>query len=317
MLLSIVIPAYNVAGYIAGAVRSTLSACTPANLPYEVIVVDDGSTDGTADIIAAMCKSHDNVRSISLKHGGVSQARNAGLDAATGLYVAFLDADDLLDAAGLKSLLETIAAKPHADMIIMNMRTLGKSEHDYDWRQHFSPGRVYGSEALMRTPYYRHSACGIAYRREAIAGVKFDTALPTNEDAIWVSTLFAHGLTAMFVDRDLYLRRLRPESASRTFDAARLASDWLSIERCSALAAASATPLAALVYTRLLYDLAHNLILHAIKGNISAKDTLRRYPVALILRDAPASASIQPKRRLLRLSPRLYAALLRIKGKMS
>lgn len=86
--ISVVIPAYNAEKYIARAVESVLKQTRPAD---EIIVVDDGSTDKTADMVRAF---GDRVRLIQQPNAGVSAARNAGIRAARGNWIAFLDADD-------------------------------------------------------------------------------------------------------------------------------------------------------------------------------------------------------------------------------
>ena len=90
-LVSVVMPAYNAAPYIEEAIRSALSQSW-SNL--EVVVVNDGSKDDTA--ILARAIGDDRVRVIDRANGGVSNARNTGVDAAHGEFIAFLDADDAL-----------------------------------------------------------------------------------------------------------------------------------------------------------------------------------------------------------------------------
>ncbi|MFW2456938.1 glycosyltransferase family 2 protein [Methyloversatilis discipulorum] len=86
--VSVVIPAFNAAWCVKRAIDSVLAQ---AFRNFELIVVDDGSTDGTADTVRAYGES---VRLISQANGGLSAARNSGIDAAQGEWVAFLDADD-------------------------------------------------------------------------------------------------------------------------------------------------------------------------------------------------------------------------------
>ncbi len=88
--ISVIIPAYNAAGSIRAALDG---ACAQTVPPDEIIVVDDGSTDGTAGEVAAVGRA-DLVRYVRRENGGASAARNTGLDVATGEWVAFLDADD-------------------------------------------------------------------------------------------------------------------------------------------------------------------------------------------------------------------------------
>lgn len=88
IVISVVIPAYNAEKYIARAVGSVLKQTRRAD---EIIVIDDGSTDGTADAVRSF---GDRVRLIQQPNAGVSAARNAGIRAAAGNWIAFLDADD-------------------------------------------------------------------------------------------------------------------------------------------------------------------------------------------------------------------------------
>lgn len=91
-MVSVVVPAYNAAAYL----RETLaSALAQTYRPLEVIVVDDGSTDCTAAIVEQVARDNDRVRLIRTENGGVAAARNTGIKAARGAFVALLDADDL------------------------------------------------------------------------------------------------------------------------------------------------------------------------------------------------------------------------------
>ena len=86
---SVSIPAYNLEKYIAATIQSVLAQIFQ---DFEIIIVDDGSTDGTVSIIQSF---HDQrIHLISQRNGGVSRARNAGMKKAQGLYIAFLDGDD-------------------------------------------------------------------------------------------------------------------------------------------------------------------------------------------------------------------------------
>lgn len=93
-LVSVVMPAYNAERWIVQAIRSVLDQTWP---DVEVVVVNDGSKDGTAD--AARSIGDARVRVIDKANGGVSSARNAGIDNARGACIAFLDADDAMEPA--------------------------------------------------------------------------------------------------------------------------------------------------------------------------------------------------------------------------
>lgn len=96
MKISVVIPTYNRAAEIAAAVDSVLAQTLS---PHEVIVVDDGSTDATAEVLAPLL---DRIRLVRKPNGGASSARNRGVIEATGDWIAFLDSDDTWDADKLE-----------------------------------------------------------------------------------------------------------------------------------------------------------------------------------------------------------------------
>lgn len=98
-LVSVVIPALNAERFIGRTLRSAM-AQTYANL--EIVVVDDGSTDGTKRLAQAAAEADSRVRVISIANGGVANARNVGIENSSGPLIAFLDADDLWHSAKLE-----------------------------------------------------------------------------------------------------------------------------------------------------------------------------------------------------------------------
>src|SRR5690606_5731950 len=99
--ISVIIPAYNA----ANTVTETLdSVARQTRRPFEVIVVDDGSVDSTAEIVRSFANRLPRLQIIGTPNGGVSRARNAGIAAATGDIIAPLDADDLWQPTYLERL---------------------------------------------------------------------------------------------------------------------------------------------------------------------------------------------------------------------
>lgn len=105
-LVSVIIPAYNAAPWIAHTVRSVLDQSFD---DLEVIVVDDGSTDATASVLRTLIDPR--LRVIQQVNGGVSCARNTGLEAARGAYIGFLDADDAMEHTNIAEKLEALAER--------------------------------------------------------------------------------------------------------------------------------------------------------------------------------------------------------------
>ena len=102
-LVSVIMPAYNSEKYIGKSIESVLAQDYEN---FELIIIDDGSQDGTKSIAEQYAKSDVRIKLLEQANQGVSVARNKGLDTATGEYVAFLDSDDLWDADNLSVMVQ-------------------------------------------------------------------------------------------------------------------------------------------------------------------------------------------------------------------
>ncbi len=119
MRLSIIIPAYNAEQPISACLRSIFDALTTP-LDFEVLVIDDGSTDSTTKIIHQYQKIHPELRIFSQIHHGVSSARNFGLAQAKGEYICFVDADDTLAQNWCKVVIGACQKHRTSDFIIFS-----------------------------------------------------------------------------------------------------------------------------------------------------------------------------------------------------
>lgn len=136
--ISVVIPCYNRAGLIA---RAVASAVAQSHVPHEVIVVDDGSTDGSADVAASLPGP---VRVLRQANSGASAARNAGIASATGDWVAFLDSDDEWHPDKLRLQLDAAARFPDAKLVFCD--TLVRTASTVVMPSRFALGGIYGNE---------------------------------------------------------------------------------------------------------------------------------------------------------------------------
>lgn len=114
--ISVIIPAFNAESTIAAAIDSVLRQTT---LPLEIIVVDDGSTDGTADVVKQLSESSLDVavRLIRQPNSRTAAARNRGIDQASGQWLAFLDADDYWETDKLTRQLQTLQSHPEVTLL--------------------------------------------------------------------------------------------------------------------------------------------------------------------------------------------------------
>lgn len=106
--LSIIVPAYNVERFVGPCLESILNQETKVD--FEVIVVNDGSTDGTGDVIAEYARKDNRIRVISQRNKGFSGARNTGIDQAKGKALMFVDSDDLIAPTHVDALMKVLKA---------------------------------------------------------------------------------------------------------------------------------------------------------------------------------------------------------------
>jgi glycosyltransferase involved in cell wall biosynthesis len=118
-LVSVIIPTYNYGRFVAGAIESIQSQSLHA---WECIVVDDGSTDDTREVVAAIARKDDRVRYVHQANQGLSAARNTGIRHAAGSYIQLLDADDFLESSKLEVHANYLEHHPDAGLVYGGMR---------------------------------------------------------------------------------------------------------------------------------------------------------------------------------------------------
>jgi glycosyltransferase involved in cell wall biosynthesis len=113
-VVSVVIPVHNYARYVPEAIASVQAQTLQA---WECVVVDDGSTDDTPEVLARLSALDDRITVVRQAQRGLSAARNHGLQASRGRYVQFLDADDLLHEGKLEVHVKALEARPDVDIV--------------------------------------------------------------------------------------------------------------------------------------------------------------------------------------------------------
>lgn len=207
--ISVIIPAYNSEAYLEPCVRSVLQQ-TYQNL--EILLIDDGSTDKTWELCQALAAADSRIRPIRKENGGVSAARNAGIDASTGALLSFLDADDMLEEGALESLLK-VQLDTHAEIVAARLADGAEAGR--------RSGEVLiwtGTEALQRSLEdhpLTYSACGKLYTRKIVGQTRFQEDIRVNEDTLFVFQLLCKQPRFAGMDEVVYFYRKNLQSASR------------------------------------------------------------------------------------------------------
>lgn len=117
-LLTYIVPVYNTAAYLPRCLQSIIDQPVAAD-DCEILVVDDGSTDGSRDVVERFAREYPQVRLLSQPNAGVSAARNLALDNASGRYVAFVDSDDYLEDGAAAAMLDRVV-DDDLDVLVFN-----------------------------------------------------------------------------------------------------------------------------------------------------------------------------------------------------
>ena len=228
--VSVIIPCYNQAGYLPEAVASIQAQTIP---DWECIIINDGSTDNTAEVASALSALDARIRCLNQPNGGLSRARNRGLDEARGQYIQFLDADDFIapDKFELQS------------GMLSSAKGLALAYCDYDYCS--SDGRVLHNDPVYRPPVldadrplqdlalgWETKVCIPPHaflfdtRFFTELRIRFDEELSNHEDWDCWMQILALSPAVFRLDRKLAMYRSSENSMSRAHVSMRLGFLW-------------------------------------------------------------------------------------------
>lgn len=311
--VSIIIPCYKAAATLRRAVATAL---TDAPSDMEILLVDDGSPDDTGVLCDELAAADPRVRALHRENGGAGAARNTGLDAASGEWVLFLDADDAL-LPGLWSALDVVITD--ADMILFGLTRVSTGDiqpTDYLPAGEYADLAALGGAlspllfdtGLLAAPYPK------LFRRRTLGSLRFDDRLQINEDVLF-NIQFLQISSAIYCLHGVYYKQndVGIGSLSRSLRGDLLDAEAITRPALEALLTQNGIdPAPYLQTSRVRACINQYGLLTGCKGSLTYKQ--RRDVFARILADADARAALRARlqndpNRLLALPYKLGLAL--------
>lgn len=202
MKISVIIPVYNAEPFLPACLDSVLAQ---THRELEIILIDDGSTDGSGGICDRYAARDSRIRVIHLENGGVSRARNRGLELATGELISFIDSDDTMEP-DMYELLVQCMEEHHADISHCGYKHLVRDEIRlvHDTRQIRPQTREEALNCFVSGTLFGGGLWNKLFRRSLLEGLSFREDLKNNEDILFNFEAFSRAECSVFADYALY-----------------------------------------------------------------------------------------------------------------
>lgn len=213
-LISIIVPIYNPGKYLYKCLESLVNQ-TKKN--YEVVLVDDGSTDGSEKICKEYCQNYDNFHYFYKENTGVSDTRNFGIEKSCGEYITFVDSDDYIDEKYTEKAEKII--KQNYEMIIFNLVNVkGENKENVvfmECSQDVTCPKVL--DKYFKT-YYLSSSCKILYKKSMIISnnILFKKDLNYGEDMLFSIVAYVNSKKTYYLNYCGYYYMINENSATQT-----------------------------------------------------------------------------------------------------
>ncbi|WP_430854679.1 glycosyltransferase family 2 protein [Enterococcus faecalis] len=184
--ISIIVPVYNVEKYLEKCVRSILAQTFT---DFELILVDDGSPDSSGAMCDQFAKQDERVKVIHKENGGLSDARNAGIEIATGEYLGFIDSDDYI-ADDMYELLYTNIVKEDADLSICGIYDVYEGKEPVEKQQQYIVlDKVAAMKMILEAKVVSVHAMNKLYKKEIFEDIRYPVGMITEDGAVILSIL--------------------------------------------------------------------------------------------------------------------------------
>ncbi len=209
--ISVLIPVYNVKEYLSACLDSVLKQTFQ---DFEVICINDGSTDNSLDILNQYAQKDNRIHIILQENQGVSVARNTGLSNAKGDYITFLDSDDMIAPTFLETLITALEKNPSAQFAWCDFKEeIPNSFIKTDISTFITVKNPLDHFILRKKPRIGASSCAKLYKKQVLNNLEFPKGLTVGEDLIFLYTLLLQSKVAVYVSEVLYFYRIRENSA--------------------------------------------------------------------------------------------------------
>ena len=215
--VSVIIPVYNTEAYVEQTLRSIMGQTLR---DIELIVINDGSTDGSLSALELIATGDDRIRLYTQPNKGLSQTRNAGIDRARGEFIYFMDSDDLLEPDALERCYERCQSD-RLDFVFFDAESFGAAASDAAWFD-YRRAKYFGTEVcdgtdllrrMLALHCYRASAC-LSFIRTAYLrglGLRFYPGI-LHEDELFTPQLYLGATRAGGIERSFFKRRIHGDS---------------------------------------------------------------------------------------------------------
>ena len=232
--LSIIIPAYNTEQYLKRCIES----CELQDISfkdYEILIIDDGSTDSTLSIANHLSTKYKNIKVFSQKNQGQSTARNLGLEKARGKYIWFIDADDYIKENCLGQPLQTLEEK-HLEILSFRMEVFrNNGSHFVAKLEDFEVNKVYEGEYLILNNIIAGSVCNRIFLKSFLDKyrLRFYPRI-IHQDSEFTLRCFSLVKRMLFSDKVFYFYEFNENSSTRDKSYEKQKKSHLSIAQISA-----------------------------------------------------------------------------------
>lgn len=216
--ISIIIPIFNLAPYIEKCIDSLRNQGIPE---FEIILINDGSTDGSGDICDRLAEKDKRIKVIHMSNGGVNTARNTGLKAAKGKWITFVDGDDYLEPNTFLLMFQELNNTPDADLIqFPEIKKIDNTIilcNDYPPLKHVIDSNEKKAYALLkRKPWIHSFLWGKIYKRDIWEGLHLREDIFYSEDKYHLPELLERSNKIIISPLGGYYHVARPNSAVNT-----------------------------------------------------------------------------------------------------